>query len=86
MTNEDRWNLEYNKLREDKQFEPAMSRMKLCIYEYDGYLDGNGFRMPSNETAYLHVNDLISFSEVSRNMINTTEKGKYFLRKYIGGT
>lgn len=83
MTDEEKWNAEYKDFRSSNQFHRAIKEMQQCIYEHSGYLDTAGYRMRSEITAYLHVNGLIAFSEKSRNIITATEKGKYYLRKFI---
>jgi len=86
MTNEDRWNIEYSSVKDTASFQKALIALKECLYQHSGTLDDSyGFRMASDTVAYLDVNDLIEFNKNSRNDITATDKGKYFLKKYIQG-
>jgi len=83
MSDEEKWEIEYKNLSNNDQFYSALDLLKKCIYEFNGYVDTSGFRLPSNHLAFLDVNGLISFDERSRNLLAATNKGKYFLKKFI---
>jgi hypothetical protein len=83
MTNEERWDEEYQAFKNSNTFLNSMSLMKECLYGNRGILSNMTFSMPDDNSAFLDVNGLIKFDDNNQNLIKPTEKGKYFMKKYL---
>jgi hypothetical protein len=88
----DRWDVEFEKIKNNDNFKEIMNSLKKCLYEHNGKLIASGvaggmlseiFRMPPEVLVYLDVNGLIEFVDGSKKSISSTSKGKYFIKKYI---
>lgn len=73
---EEVWSEEYKEFKSTK-YQNDFSKIRECIYENGGYTSG----LPSVLIAYFNVNDLVE--SIASNRIGITEKGKYFLKKYM---
>ncbi|MDQ5938468.1 MAG: hypothetical protein QG603_277 [Patescibacteria group bacterium] len=86
LTKEQRWSMDFKDISSTKIYRNAMEDLEICLYKHDGYLSIDGFpnyHMKSENISFLHTNDIVNFVEGTRNQINLTEKGKYYLREFI---
>lgn len=84
LSQEEIWDEEYSKLGKIEGFKEAMIGLRDCIYKSGGLLDDHFH--PSIGTKYrslLHVNELFEYERRSNNKILLTEKGKYFMKRFI---
>lgn len=89
MTLEERWEAEYQKIKQNKKFNVIFDAFRKCLYQYDGFIrvtddyENNViFQMHPDYLALLDVNGLIEFN-APKTILNATEKGKFFIRKYL---
>lgn len=89
LSNEERWEIEESEFHKNKLYGEAMQSLETCLYSHHGqltvfneYTSTPIFDIPSNQLAFLDVNKLISFND-PKSYISATEKGKYFLKKFI---
>lgn len=82
------WNIEYQKLKRNKDLFNNFSYIFESIYNHygdvtRGFGDGRPrFEIPSSMLAYADSNDLVLFSS-NRRGISLTDKGKHFMSRYI---
>lgn len=81
MTDEQKWQLEFQFLNESVNFHKYMSDLKSVIYGAHGWLSGNGFNLDSDSFAFLDANGLVVLEDDKR-MVRITDKGRFFLRLY----
>ncbi len=81
QTNEEIWDKEYEELKKTVFFD-QFPRLKTMIYESAGLLHGN---LNSSMKAYCDTNGIISIKEdkFSQEKASLTEKGRYFMKRYI---
>lgn len=80
MSDEDRWDLEFKQMESGSNFGNIMKYFLQCLYEHNGWVEDGQFRKQPEFIVFLDVNNLISFVKGNRDHIESTEKGKYFLR------
>ncbi len=87
MTDEQKWNIEYEDSKKDEDFKESLRFLQESIYGHHGWYENitmfNYQLDKSQYIAILDVNGLITFSSNNRNQIIATEKGKYFLKKIM---
>jgi len=85
MSEEELWEKEYDALKNNINLSKALDALKKCLYTNNGNVHhpSRGRLISSEELALLDVNGIIEFSDEYRNKINTTKKGKTFLKIYI---
>lgn len=79
MTDEEKWDEEYENVKSDLQFNSAMSTLQNVLYKRGGFAGDEN----SDNIAYLDVNGLSGESEHGNRYISGNVKGKYFLKKYM---
>lgn len=91
ITNEEKWEDDFIKLRTWVIFTSSMHDLRRSIYEFnwrtretDNFNREVIFQLTSEQTSYLHVNGLIDFQDGTGNqIIELTEKWKFFMKRYI---
>ena len=84
QTNEEVWGREYEEFKKTTFFD-QFSHLKTVIYENAGLLRSN---FSSEMKAYCDTNGIISIKDdkFSNERASLTEKGKYFMKRYINET
>lgn len=76
------WEKEYSEATKQSLFNDAMTDLNLCIYRFEGEKTVIGqFRFDAESLSFLHLNDLIE--EPTTSKIKMTDKGRFFLKKYV---
>jgi len=79
MTNEEKWDAEYERIKNTAAFINAMSYLNKSLYSNGGFLGD----VPPEHIAYFDLNNLTTFHKGDRNRVDATERGKYFLKRYM---
>lgn len=79
ITKDKDWGKDYDQLAKESFFKLYLQKLQECLY------GGSGFsrNLDSSALAFLHTNELVTFLDDSKRLIDATEKGKYFLRRHI---
>lgn len=90
LTKEKYWDKDYGNLLNQINFRKKLEMLKYIIYDNKGYAhninnDKQENKISSDIVAFLHVNGLIAFLNESNSHVAATEKGLYFLKKYMDG-
>lgn len=86
MGDEDKWNIEYGTRKDTNSMKQSLDVLYTSLYSYGGRSEksdnyGNSqFNMSSDVKGYLDINKLAVFQG---SIVQATEKGKYFLKKFI---
>lgn len=81
MPKKQKWNNEYSAEILNSKFSGRMNEFKICLYDNRGNLIQSN--LSSDNLAYLDSNGLIGFEGKFRQTIIATDKGKYFLKKFL---
>mgnify|MGYP000172592914 CR=1 FL=1 len=77
------WLREFQNFKEQTYYFNRFNQILDSIYSYNGYIDwDNKFVIDKDLLAFAHSNELIEFQNGSHNIIELTEKGMFFVRKY----
>ena len=85
MSDEDRWELEYEEFEKTPFFQ-GFRQIIETIYEYNGVIVEDFGGVPHADAQSLAIADtreLISYSQNSNNVIELSRKGKAFARMYL---
>lgn len=87
MSDEEKWDIEYDDAMQDNQFKVKMARLQQVLYKHSGYTS-NLLEIPegSEFLAYFDANGLVTRFKDKTNYVESTEKGRYFMKKYLKGT
>ncbi|MFA6458159.1 MAG: hypothetical protein WCV72_02085 [Patescibacteria group bacterium] len=78
-TPEQIWDGEFEKLKDNSLFS-NFGKLKDCIYRNSGYCSESY----KDVIPFFHVNEIVEYKKNKENTIELTEKGKYFMKKYLG--
>lgn len=83
----DKWEIEYNNVKQDKQFVERMSKLQQLLYDYSGYIISfkNNIHGGSSMVAYYDSNGLVNKIIGNNSYVEATDKGKYFIKRYLEG-
>lgn len=84
-TQEEIWDDEYEEFKKTGYF-AKFEDVKNCIFESSGYVKSSTFGVPTDINAYFNSNNIVEFTDKNFESITLTQKGKYFLRKYMDDT
>jgi hypothetical protein len=86
ISGNEEWQNEFDKVSKEAFFIGAFVSLKNTLYTKRGHISSiksTDSYVPANDLAYLHTNNFIEFTNEHKNQIEITEKGKFFLNKFI---
>ena len=83
LSEEDQWDLEYEEFKSGKYFE-VFNKIKNIIYGDRGDVSLEKRNSDFMDALiYFHANEIVEYRDANRDFIELTEKGAYFLKKYV---
>ena len=82
LTEEEKWDLEFEEIKPTKHY-AYFRKLKNCIYEYHGSISNSNYVDYSEIIPFFHAHNIIEYDDKSKSSIDLTEKGKYFMKKYL---
>lgn len=81
---EDRWRKEFETFQKSPLYHEFRKVYEL-IYTHGGQVEGDYGRIniDAKSLAYAHANDLVTYKDDSTNIVQLTEKGRYFTKLYL---
>ncbi len=83
MSTEEKWGKEFDDNISNSSFYNSIGSLQNCLYKFNGYIETRDSTMSAEHLSVIISFNLAKYSEGSYNKLEITEKGKYFLRKYV---
>lgn len=87
MPQKKKWDIEYENLSKVNKFKTKMADLQYVLYKRSGYTSDLVSTPGGPENlAFFDANGLVTRFKDNTNYIESTEKGRYFMKKYLEGT
>ncbi len=84
------WEQQFNELKKNRKLHEGFKELYSLVYEHNGVIEISddfdrtvGRNITPANLAYAHSDGLVEYVNGTRNIVQLTKKGKYFIKLYL---